>query len=1215
MARMWTCGFELQSTTAEFGVNSGSVVTGAPQISTTVRRAGTASLRSNPTNATAFIEHQLTTGVVMRTFHRFYLRIDSLPSTATNVYGIGQSGYFPALLRIQPDGTLVLRDGFVETTLAGTSPALALGRWYRVELDYTDVSNGGVLAAGTAPFKGYLDGVQFADAMCSNITGFSRIRMGVQLAATTDIFIDDVAVNDTTGTVQNGLPGPGNVVHLRPNAAGDANGWATAVGGTAGAANNWTRVSERPPDDATSYNQTSATGTTTTDDFNIESPTAAGIGSGDSITLVQVGGRVASSATTAASIVYRLKGQAGGTVLESGSVSVASTAWSVHSGVSPRPYQLTAYTNPQNGAAWTAAALENAQIGYRSNVSQTTVRRVSNLWALVEFVPKAGTSQALGVATERDAGQALTGIVGKPFHTLQDDFNDNIVDFTKWPDTYNEGGYSEVDGRARVVCDTGYNAYGSAWAYHLRESSVHVRMWPPAAGGAPAEAWGQVLIKTATAGTDLVVTVMATTGQLIMAVRSLYYDPGEVQIPYDPVAHAWLRVRETGGQLLWDTSPDGKTWTTRRTATSPAWVANTPLQVQLIAHRDGGVVDFVEFDSFNTAPSQSASLATAAESGSALPVARRKTRALGTTSETGQAQALSGRRSKAVGVAGESDAALTLGRARARALTQGTEASAGQALARTKRAALAPAGTAGTARPLTGAKRSALGTAAETSAGQPLAAGRTAVLGTAGETTAALPVGTRAERTLTTAASVEEAQPVQGRKTAALQPAADISAARPLAGAKRQTADHATETAATVAAGQTKRAELTSAWEAAAALPLTPATGLPAVAETAHAQPLARAKRLQLGVVQAVEGAQPLAAAAGLRTVEETSTARPLGRAKTLTSGAASGMEEARPFGRAKVRGLGGAAEATVGTPLTGGKRRALAPALESGAAAPVLGAKARAIAAAGEVGQALEVAGLAAGELPEATERGAARPLAGIKTAALTGADEGEAAQPLTGRKAYDLETATAADTVRSFGRGKRQQLGTAAEVVQAQRLAVRYPLRGVEESSLARPLTPAKRLPLAAAVAADEAQPLGTQARLTAGRAVESAAGLPLARAKTTALAAAATVAAARPITVTKASALGVAVETSRALVGPQIRLTWAAATEQAMTLTGRRQRPADRLDPTTTGPALTPSTGGPRLATNSGGPRLAGSSTGPRVTASSSGPRLAASVTTGG
>lgn len=421
MARMWTCGFELQSATAEFGVNSGTVNGGdvVPGISTTVHRQGTASARFNLSAQTSYIEHQITSGTVVRTFHRLYVRVDTLPSTETNIYAVGQASNFPGSLRLLPNGTFVLRDSSAGTTLTGTSPAVTLGRWHRLEIDFTDV------ASGQSAFRGYMDGTQFADALCTNINGFSRIRIGPQVAATVDLYIDDVAINDTSGTAQTGLPGPGSVVHLRPNAAGDNNLWATAVGGTAGTANNYTRVSERTPDDATSYNQTSVSGTTTIDDFNVEDRSTAGIGASDSITLVQVGGRVASDNTTAASIVYRLKGQASGTVQESASVTVANTSWSVHAGQSPRPYQLTAYVNPQGNAAWTPSALDTIQIGVRGDVSQTTVRRVSTLWALVEFQPlttaaltlssETATGQvlgkakarALGIPSETDAGQAL----------------------------------------------------------------------------------------------------------------------------------------------------------------------------------------------------------------------------------------------------------------------------------------------------------------------------------------------------------------------------------------------------------------------------------------------------------------------------------------------------------------------------------------------------------------------------------------------------------------------------------------------------------------------------------------------------------------------------------------------------------------------------------------------------------------------------------------
>lgn len=186
--------------------------------------------------------------------------------------------------------------------------------------------------------------------------------------------------------------------------------------------------------------------------------------------------------------------------------------------------------------------------------------------------------------------------------TLRDDFDDGVIDAAKWPDTYQVGGCSETGGRARVSCNTNFNAYASATVYTLQESQARCRLYPPADGGATNEAWAQLLITSSTSGTDVVIEVNAATGMLGMQVRVGFFDAGAVTLPYDPVAHAWLRIRETDGDLLWQTSPDGLTWTTRRTVASPAWVADADLQVQLISHRDGGTNDFAEFDNFNVNP-------------------------------------------------------------------------------------------------------------------------------------------------------------------------------------------------------------------------------------------------------------------------------------------------------------------------------------------------------------------------------------------------------------------------------------------------------------------------------------------------------------------------------------------------------------------------------------------------------------------------------------
>lgn len=183
---------------------------------------------------------------------------------------------------------------------------------------------------------------------------------------------------------------------------------------------------------------------------------------------------------------------------------------------------------------------------------------------------------------------------------LADNFNDNTVDTAKWPASF--GVFSETGGRARVGCDTGFSAYASAALYTLEESVARCQLFPPAAGGAATEAWAQMLVTSATPGTDAVMEINAATGNLAMLLRAGFIDSGPVLLPYDPVAHAWVRIREAAGSLRWDTSPDGVTWTTRRTAASPTWVSATDLQVQLLAHRDSGTADFAEFDNFNTAP-------------------------------------------------------------------------------------------------------------------------------------------------------------------------------------------------------------------------------------------------------------------------------------------------------------------------------------------------------------------------------------------------------------------------------------------------------------------------------------------------------------------------------------------------------------------------------------------------------------------------------------
>lgn len=183
------------------------------------------------------------------------------------------------------------------------------------------------------------------------------------------------------------------------------------------------------------------------------------------------------------------------------------------------------------------------------------------------------------------------------FGLLLDDFDDNVRDPALWSGSY--GGVSEVGGRARVPCTTDFSGYASAPQWTLAGSSLACRVHPPAAGGAAAEALAEVFVISAVGGTDAGFSVNAATGQLVCLARGGYFDPAPVTLPYDPAAHAWLRLLESGGVLYWDTSPDARTWTTRRSAAAPSWTADGDLAVVLAGHRDSGTADFAEFDNFN----------------------------------------------------------------------------------------------------------------------------------------------------------------------------------------------------------------------------------------------------------------------------------------------------------------------------------------------------------------------------------------------------------------------------------------------------------------------------------------------------------------------------------------------------------------------------------------------------------------------------------------
>lgn len=186
------------------------------------------------------------------------------------------------------------------------------------------------------------------------------------------------------------------------------------------------------------------------------------------------------------------------------------------------------------------------------------------------------------------------------FSSLSDDFNDGALGAI-WSTSY--GAVSESGGRARILSDTGYPAIKTDAAHTLTGSHVLVEAFPAPVGDATTAVSSQMSIDSPTAGTRLIIMVVLNLGEIRFHNQTGYWDDSGVTIPYDPVAHRWWRIAESAGTVTMSTSPDGTTWTDRRTLTTPAWATATDLPLVFMTHRDdGAATNYFEFDNFNLTP-------------------------------------------------------------------------------------------------------------------------------------------------------------------------------------------------------------------------------------------------------------------------------------------------------------------------------------------------------------------------------------------------------------------------------------------------------------------------------------------------------------------------------------------------------------------------------------------------------------------------------------
>jgi hypothetical protein len=179
-------------------------------------------------------------------------------------------------------------------------------------------------------------------------------------------------------------------------------------------------------------------------------------------------------------------------------------------------------------------------------------------------------------------------------HTLVDNFNDNARDTAKW---YEFGPVREVNQRLEVRPDSAssssYGGYTSISAFDLTFSHVQVELALPLRAGEAS------LRVTRDNGANQLGIVVANGRLGFMQILGSVYTSLDT-VPYDPVAHRWLRLRERQGTMFWEVSADGCDWTTVFSKAAPFDL--TAIFVELNAGAFGQVPSpgVAAFDSLNT---------------------------------------------------------------------------------------------------------------------------------------------------------------------------------------------------------------------------------------------------------------------------------------------------------------------------------------------------------------------------------------------------------------------------------------------------------------------------------------------------------------------------------------------------------------------------------------------------------------------------------------
>lgn len=386
--RLWSSGAELNTTTANVEITGTS---GTVSINGTTKRSGDYAFRANPTSSTGTFHKTWANAAQSNKFwFRTYLRIADDPSANTYIMQIGSGASGKISVQLTTTSTLQLRNEEDNTNIGSASSALSTNTWYRIEV-YVDTTT---LSSTDAELR--LDGASVSSSTAENLAaGIDRLTWGSSASGTTDLYFDDIAINDSTGRAVDNWPGEGRLVHMQPNADGSNTAWTGDPSDT----NDYDDVDEVTPNDSTDFIRSQTNNQV--DDNNLEAATSAGIGANDAIKLVSLGVRITPCGNASGGpacffsevdINWEARVTAGGNTHSSGNIPIFdSSGWITNDDDTAKLNPITLYDLPGTSTApWTITDLDSTQVGVANRDAGGTGFRVSTTWLQVEYVDRSG---------------------------------------------------------------------------------------------------------------------------------------------------------------------------------------------------------------------------------------------------------------------------------------------------------------------------------------------------------------------------------------------------------------------------------------------------------------------------------------------------------------------------------------------------------------------------------------------------------------------------------------------------------------------------------------------------------------------------------------------------------------------------------------------------------------------------------------------------------